>query len=77
MCKCVKRKCAKCAKNRRAQKCANLQRKYFSKCRNHKSAQCTKTQMQISAEFTILSSAEFFPCKFSFLCVELFYKFIT
>ena len=30
-------------------KCANLQRKLFSKCRNHKSALCTKTQMQISA----------------------------
>ena len=39
-------------KNVSCTKCANLQRKYFSKCRNHKSALCTKTQMQISAHVT-------------------------
>ena len=45
MCKCAN---VQMCKKPSCTKCANLQRKYFSKCRNHKSALCTKTQMQIS-----------------------------
>ena len=69
---CAKRKCAnvQMCKNVSCTKCANLQRKYFSKCRNHKSALCTKTQMQISAEFTILSVHNFVEWLFLFYVWE-------
>ena len=53
MCKCAKDKCANlqmCEKPS-CTKCANLQRKYFSKCRNRK--------------FANLHCAQFCLCKFS------------
>ena len=73
MCKTVQntnRQFCKMCKNVSCTKCANLQRKYFSKCRNHKSALCTKTQMQISAEFTILSVHNFVEWLFLFYVWE-------
>ena len=67
-CKCAKDKCANlqmCEKPS-CTKCANLQRKLFSKCRNHKSALCTNSQMQLSAHVTISSVHNFDKFKFVF-----------
>ena len=57
MCKCAN---LQMCKKPSCTKCANLQRKYFSKCRNHKSALCTKTQMHISAHVTISEMQNYF-----------------
>ena len=72
MCKCAN---VQMCKNVSCTKCANLQRKYFSKCRNHKSALCTKTQMQISAHVTISEMQNSFLSVWKFFVVlwKVFY----
>ena len=68
MCKCAN---VQMCKKPSCTKCANLQRKLFSKCRNHKSALCTKTQMQISAHVKFRRVQYFFS-----LCANFFYAYI-
>ena len=53
-------------------KCANLQRKFFSKCNFCKSALCTKTQMQISAHVTFLSVQISLSENFCVMCEKIF-----